>query len=236
MILLHVYCPDPKLKDRQAATWDFFRRHEEELKHRGWDIRHVATPNDGGEGVSGTYERAILDLWGKDDLLILEQDLVPTVEIIERLAACEHPLCAQAAMLHFATPNVPSASTPDHLMSLLPQDVQATIREAGGEDMLWAQYTAAKERAKTLVGPHEAIAHRVVLDYPATRWLNEGEEWADLFGLPLTKFSLKLQKEHPPNWPRGSWHMMDHRISEYLWRRGMRCHIHYPIIPHLHPA
>lgn len=46
----------------------------------------------------GLYLEAI---WGKDDIVILEHDLVPTLEMLNALIACKHPfICGQYYLIH----------------------------------------------------------------------------------------------------------------------------------------
>ena len=47
-------------------------------------------------GVDTRYEDGLKALWGHDDLIILEQDVVPTVGMLDTLAQGHYILCAQA--------------------------------------------------------------------------------------------------------------------------------------------
>ena len=51
----------------------------------------------------GNYEVGLRSCWGLDDLLIWEHDIVPTLTMLEALADCPHPVCAQAYLLHPAS-------------------------------------------------------------------------------------------------------------------------------------
>ena len=54
------------------------------------------------------YEKAVKQVWGLDDLLIWEHDIIPTLTMLEDLAACPWPVCAQAYKLYPATTVLPA--------------------------------------------------------------------------------------------------------------------------------
>jgi hypothetical protein len=39
------------------------------------------------------YDKALKGVWGKGDLIVLEQDVVPTLEMIQNLLGCDKPWC-----------------------------------------------------------------------------------------------------------------------------------------------
>lgn len=86
MILLHPYTPG--FNDAgQSGCREFFQQHESELMN--WTVMHCLCDDP------YAYERYLLSVWGQD-LIIVEHDIVPTVEMLISLAECPHPLCVQA--------------------------------------------------------------------------------------------------------------------------------------------
>ena len=52
----------------------------ETLKNYGYKVIRPVTPNN--KDIPSEYEKAVLSSWGKDDLLVIEHDIVPTLQAI----------------------------------------------------------------------------------------------------------------------------------------------------------
>ncbi len=159
-VLLHVYKPGDR-EDEQARTKAFLLENAQALDFVV-EVIHEATVDD------YDYENIVAQAWtGERDLIILEQDLVPTMKMIESLATCSHFACAQAYKINY--------------------------------------------------GPHRDFVHRTDRD-TTSRLIREGDEWAHIAGLGLTRFSAQLQREVPAkSWPHSRWNMLDAQISDHLY-------------------
>jgi hypothetical protein len=80
MLILHVY--SEKRLSEQVETWRALRR-----------IRGLFDVLDCRVQFEGDYDQAVLGAWGKEDLIVLEQDIVPSAEMFAELAACKEPWC-----------------------------------------------------------------------------------------------------------------------------------------------
>lgn len=233
MVLLHAYSSDPAYADRQAETWAALASIEPELLGRGWTVEHVATPPD------GTYERTVGRLWGEDDLIVCEHDIVPTLDMLLALAACPHPLCAQAYRLHYLQGGNGAMAWIKSKLPELDEESRERLRRANMTFFLDSP-DAWFDRGR---GRHvrgncwEPFCHRVIESDGLCRWGEEGDEWADLAGLGLTKISREFQRTHAPGWKPGTWGDLDGRISVWVHEGGLgRWHVHWPEVPHNHPC
>ena len=86
MLILHpfVYGVRP---DDQAHCWEAL----EEAEGAGFKIEHLEL----SAADPFQYSREIRQRWRKDDLLIVEHDVAPSVELLVAMANCEHPLCTR---------------------------------------------------------------------------------------------------------------------------------------------
>lgn len=171
-----------------------------------WPVRRVPV------GEDARYESVIRDVWGHEDVIIVEHDVVPTAAMIAALAACAWPWCAQAYTLH---PN------PSHA-ALIPQ------LDAIGP--LWRS-TGPGRRLLALQAP--VWPHRNGPD-DDPNFCGHGDRWADRVGLGLTKFTAAACRAIPPDWPSGSWRDLDTRLSHWLASAGVRWHLHEPEAAHHH--
>jgi len=87
MILFHPFSPDPAYLERRSETIDWLVNNSVNILDLGWEI--ITYPCE----KTSDYEDKFRELWGKDDLIIWEHDIVPTMEAIIRLAECEYDLC-----------------------------------------------------------------------------------------------------------------------------------------------
>lgn len=53
------------------------------------------------------YEELIAKVWGKDDLVIIEHDIVPVLSDVTALLRCPHPVCVSAHYLYPVSAGVP---------------------------------------------------------------------------------------------------------------------------------
>jgi hypothetical protein len=85
LLLLHVYHPDKRRED-QEATWAALSALEATQE---FGIVHFATTGPDG------YWKALETCWGvPGNLVVLEQDIVPTIDHIDELQVCARPYCA----------------------------------------------------------------------------------------------------------------------------------------------
>ncbi len=229
MLLLHVYSPEGRDSERQAPTWRALSECEPELLRRGWRIRHVPTAND------SSYETVLRTVWGLDDLVLVEHDMVPTLDMLLHLEACPEAACAQAYRLHFASETVQAI---DWLKGKVPQmdeESMAVLRGLNIDlDALTARY--AHRRPDMHGRCWEPFCHRVRLEDGGTRWGTIDDRWADYAGFGLSRFSAAFQREHPAGWEPGKWGDLDGRVCVWMSSFGARWHIHAPECKHNHPC
>lgn len=214
MTVLHPYSTKPETFSRQAETWAALSRIR---KH--WQVvdRPCTRETD--------YENALRELWGRDDILIIEHDVVPTTEAVSGLEECRQPLCAQAYRLGTCNmANEMFRQVLPELRSLIDSGVKLP---APWDKIIRLQAHLADTGAET------AIAHRKEVG-DIWEWVKEGDEWADFAGFGMTKISLEFQKEHPPGWRPGTWQDLDSRFSNWVKELGYRWHIHWPEVKHNH--
>jgi hypothetical protein len=48
-----------------------------------------------------SYSKKLIELWNKDDIMIIEEDKVPTLDILHELEICHHPFCSQSYIVTF---------------------------------------------------------------------------------------------------------------------------------------
>lgn len=176
-VVLHPYALDGGAQD---ATWEAL-----DAVRRWGAVAVLDAPCDDW----GDYARWLVTLWGKGhQLLIVEHDLVVTVETIAGLVGCRQPVCAQAYQVHGASTGL----------------------------------------------EHSRVVHQVRGEHglePASL----GAEFTDAFGLGCTLLRREFQAAVPPQtWAGSTWRELDTVLSAQMRRRGMRCHVHWPEIRHLH--
>ena len=89
MILLHVFAESPRYARRQAPLHRRLHQWGPGMARQDLHIWHQPTGDD------LRYEQAIRQFWGRDDLLIVEGDMLPTRAQIQGLRQCPHPVCTQ---------------------------------------------------------------------------------------------------------------------------------------------
>lgn len=236
MILFVGYGRDSKYAHRQVETHQLIRHIQPILSKRGWTVIERYLGSEIGKDGLSDYERSILELWGEDDLVILEHDLVPTLDMLIGLEPDNHSICAQAYNLYLDGDMLATLDKLYELVDRLDPDGIKTVQEHGICVQAYYLYHAAYKpdiHAENRYIP--AIAHRVVLEEPNKhRWVNEGEEWADYYGLGLTRFSKAFMQAYKPEWEKGPWDNLDTRISNWTHKLGIKAHVHYPICTHNH--
>lgn len=80
LLIVHPFSFD-RPKDKKE-TWDFVTQ----LRAAGYAVIDREVHRQ-------TYPDQLGEYWGEDDLIILEDDKVPTMEDFLELAACPHPAC-----------------------------------------------------------------------------------------------------------------------------------------------
>lgn len=210
MLIVHPFTVEDKY-DTQAATWHFFREHSAEIERKGWSVLHLLCDDDQDREMS-RYEEGLKAVWGKDDLLIIEQDIVPSMPGISRMAACKQPLCTNdygfqgetlcsPAMVHYKGHPVWTCLAHPHGPSTVLSMHRRWIDKDAGTSM---QLRIGKER------------------------------WADLAGLGYTRISQRAARDAGTGWIAGGWGTLDSRISDYLSQLHYRWHVHQPPAKHNH--
>lgn len=217
MILYHPYAESLEKHPRLADTWMAFELFTPFFKQAGWRIIHHACQTD------TSYERMVRSLWGVDDLIIWEQDLVPTAAILDGLARPHAPVCAQHYRLHRSPAEQAAMETADRLLT---QVTPATPDEALMIEVVLAQCARWRHTP-------DPLAHRV-LDGMTDRWVTPDDHWADYAGFGLIRFTRAFQRAHRPGWRSGTWQDLDTRVSEWLIGLDIPVHLHGPEIPHHH--
>lgn len=234
MILYHPYAEALTNHSRLANTWDFLRAAEPVLITRGWQIRHQPCGHD------SRYEDGLKALWGQDDLVILEQDLVPTLDVLIALEPAHHPICAQAYALHHDPDQWAGIDTVYALAEQAWHDqpsnpvVQSAYDLCAQAYALWHQaYRPDPTQPRRYFS---TWAHRVVdRTHPRVhRWVTDEEEWADYAGFGLIRITRAFQTRYAPEWRSGPWDNLDTRFSEWAYDLGVPIHVHWPAIPHHH--
>lgn len=86
MIILHPWVPGVRPAD-QAPCWEALG----ELAYVGLHIEHIELdPHD-----PYAYARALRSRWAKDDLVVVEHDVVPSAELLGAMLLCLEPLCSR---------------------------------------------------------------------------------------------------------------------------------------------
>lgn len=236
MILFHGYSQDARHEHRQRETRGRLEELQPLLEDRGWTIIDQPLGTALGEDGLSDYERSMIELWGQDDLVVLEHDLVPTLEMLTSMESPSHAICAQAYNLYLDGDSLAAVYQLVSMYERLDETNRKIVDDHGvcvQAYYLWHAAYKPDIHAKNRYIP--AIAHRVVEEEPNKhRWAIEGEEWADYYGLGLTRFSREFMLQHPPAWSSGGWQDLDSRISKWTFGLGIKAHIHYPICKHNH--
>ncbi|NMP22188.1 hypothetical protein [Sulfobacillus harzensis] len=230
MILLHPYAWATRQSADQAPTWAALRRLSPVWLDRDHRIIHAPVGDD------TRYEEAVKHWWGRDSLIICEQDIAPPPMAIWHLEHCPHPLCAWAYPLWHRRDAVDWPALAE-LWGATKKSPHSLIDKLGREIRENAALHGTAPKAPG--PPYWTWPHRVIED-PADpigtqRWVETGERWADLAALGLTKIEVGVQRMVNPDWAAGPWHNLDSRIAWYLWDHGYGpWHLHWPAIPHNH--
>lgn len=65
------------------------------------------------------------------------------------------------------------------------------------------------------------------------RYIKEGDTWADHAGFGFIKLGA-LARATVTHWEEGEWNNLDTRVSQALNDEGLKFHIHWPEVEHLH--
>jgi hypothetical protein len=80
----------PSLRvDDQAYCWQALGKVAE--RWPSWNIEHVAI--DPADPLQ--YSREVRRRWRRDDLIVVEHDCEPSLELLESYATCPEPLCSR---------------------------------------------------------------------------------------------------------------------------------------------
>ncbi len=228
MILLHPYATHPRYTERQQETWTALRHLSIRL-HRA-KVRIVDLPCS----EPNSYELAIKRYWGQDTLVVVEHDIVPSMQMLNHLWTCKEPLCMQAYRIPVDTQNSQALRMAEEMVGSVDADDPLrceAIRRIGQFSDL------DRDAARHTVDRHGfayPLVHRVVMPSGHERWGRTADQFADHFALGLTKFSRSLQKAVGTDWAPGSWSNLDSRMSNYVRAQGHKVHIHFPEVKHNH--
>ncbi len=215
MILYHPYAPALHDFDRCQPTERWLADWSPIARATGWHIidHPCLTPTD--------YEDGLLALWGRDHLVILEHDLVPTCAILDGFIRPHAPVCAQHYRLHRPQGHQQAVQQVMRLVSDHAATLPASwVRQMQHDGVLWQATT-------------DPLAHRI-LDGMTERWATPADQWADYAGFGLIRFTRAFQRAHRPGWRSGTWQDLDTRVSEWLIGLDIPVHLHGPEIPHHH--
>ena len=81
--ILHPYSNNRE--ENQRRTWDFLSRLD---KERPYKIVHKLVTGKYG------YDNFLAEYWGKSDILVIEQDIVPTISQVDEIINCKEEWCA----------------------------------------------------------------------------------------------------------------------------------------------
>ena len=215
MILYYPYAEslydDPRLSDSRKFL-DTLR-----AAHPDWTI--IEQPC----GKDTRYEEGFKALWGQDDLIILEQDLVPSAAILDGFTRPHAPVCAQHYRLHRTATEQAAMQTAARLLAQADPatpDEALVIQDVAAQCARWRQTP-------------DPLAHRVKTG-DTDRWVTPDDHWADYAGFGLIRFTQAFQRAHRPAWRSGTWRDLDTRVSEWLIGLDIPVHLHGPEIPHHH--
>ena len=217
MILYHPYAPSLRGSVRCRLTERWLQYWRPVSQATGWRIidHPCLTPTD--------YEDGLLALWGRDHLVILEHDLVPTAAILDGLARPHAPVCAQFYRLHRTATEQAAMQTAARLLAQADPatpDEALVIQDVAAQCARWRQTP-------------DPLAHRVKTG-DTDRWVTPDDHWADYAGFGLIRFTRAFQRAHRPSWRSGTWRDLDTRVSEWLIGLDIPIHLHGPEIPHHH--
>lgn len=83
MIIVYPHLPEQRPQDKE--TFDFIQN----LSEIGYKIHEITTPRDN----PFAYHQGLKSIWGKDDMIIIESDVVPTMKQFNHLINCKEPNC-----------------------------------------------------------------------------------------------------------------------------------------------
>ncbi len=199
MIVLYPHAVDPAYAPRQADTRKFLGRLRE--THEDWSF--VDLPCGPDRVPHGDYERGLGRVWGQDDLLIIEQDLVPLERVVEQMSVCKEPICCNIYVLHKCLMAIQHGSQYMHCI--------------GHAIPMWAY------RLRVPLPDGSFF----------WKWGAGKDKWAHRFCLGVTRFSRGYQENHPMSQlPEGDWADLDTRISFGAVKSGMLAHLHRPPATH----
>lgn len=191
-------------------------------------------------GKDTRYEDGFKALWGQDDLIVLEQDLVPTLSVVEALVPDHHGLCAQAYPLHHDVAKGPAIDAAYARMqdsaAMQPENptAQAMYGLCAQAYHLWHQAYRPNPHDPRQYFSTIAHRHKAPIGTHKQRWIDSGELWADMAGFGLLRITRSFQQAHAPTWRPGPWDNLDTRFSEWAMAMNIPFHIHWPAIPHHH--
>ena len=82
-MILHVY--SEHRWEEQSETFTAIA----DLRRAGYHVESRLTTIDD----DASYWKVLMEYWGKEELIHIQQDVVPTVEMVQRLMSCDHQAC-----------------------------------------------------------------------------------------------------------------------------------------------
>lgn len=205
------------MEDAARQRPAFEALHRTAVDYPQWPIHMVSCTRD------TDYEEAVRRLWG-GPFVIWEHDIEPDPTQVAALIACPEPFCAWDYPLYRSEADLARYRAFYAAVQTFP----AAMRDK----------VLASRRGQWLVDLYlnhrgAESAHRVNLPNGRVRWSLPEDDYADFVGFGLTKFAGRVPT---PDWPPGTWHDLDSRVSAYLADHGVRWHLHQPALIHHHPA
>ena len=204
----------------QLETRAFLESNAEQLKQNHIELRKIKCEWDNFV----TYKKVVDAVWGLDDLIVLEMDVVPTLEMIIKLAKCPEPICAQDYKLNYAIFENGRLSTPMRYEQRSSEGVLLD-NDNDGRVGYWYKYKVVHDAVKFLP-----------IDYDG-----QIRDRAQSIGFGLTKFSKQAQQMisgQNPNFFSSSNFGLDVTVNR--WYNSNRSalpngfHVHYPTAKHNH--
>ena len=217
MLCYHPYAPSLRGSARCRLTERWLADWSPIAQATGWNIIDHPCPGP------TAYEDGLLALWGRDHLVILEHDLVPTAAILDGFTRPHAPVCAQHYRLHRTATEQAAMQTAARLLAQADPatpDEALVIQDVAAQCARWRQTP-------------DPLAHRVKTG-DTDRWVTPDDHWADYAGFGLIRFTRSFQRAHRPGWRSGTWQDLDTRVSEWLIGLDIPVHLHGPEIPHHH--
>lgn len=153
------------------------------------------------------YWRGIKELWGYATIIIMEHDVIPTLDMIRKLISCEHDICGQEYFMWFT-------GLKDDNRLLVGKSIFRDFHYDKGTDSTYLLSTATTYEKR--------------YRYDTTK------EYFDFGALGLSKISEGFQHRYKFDIKPTEWSKLDSGINHYIMAKGYKWHCHRPLCDHSH--